>query len=477
MSASHAQWASAASLPMPGRSAVHLLSLGAVWLAMALSAIVLFEPAPIDAVLMGLIVLLPAVGLARFDRITGLYIATWLIICAGGFYSAISAVDLRQANTHIGITLYLALASAVLAAFVRTNPARHVRVIESGLLFAGAVASITALIGIFQLLPGAGIFVLYERATGTFKDPNVMSAFMVVPIMIAMQRVAEPGVSRLGYAALMLAMILALILSLSRGAYLSLFVAVIVFLYLRFISARAVADRLQLILFVAGGIVAAVLIGIAALSFDRIGDLMATRLSAQAYDTGEQGRFAGQEIALNVIAEHPFGIGPIQFSPTFHGENPHQVYLSMFLNSGWIGGFVFILLCLATLFFGLRHTLRSTPVQNSLIVFTSIWVGLLAESFIIDSDHWRHLFIVLAMIWGIVASGLYQRGTQAVPKPVTPSPSRRRASLAATMRLPQPAPGWLTPSLNGGATASASSQAPFRQRVRASLRPGIDKAA
>jgi O-antigen ligase len=434
-----------AGLALGRESFVHALSLKLVWLTMALAAIVLFEPAPIDAMLMGLMILLPAIGLAQFDKITGFYCATWLIICAGGFISAIWAIDLRQANTHIGITLYLSMASVVLAAFVRTDPLRHIRIIEAGLIFAGAVASITALIGIFNLVPGAGLFVLYDRATGTFKDPNVMSAFMVVPITIALQRVTEPGLlRRISYGALMLVMTLALIMSLSRGAYFSLLVSVLSFFYLRFISARAVADRLNLLLLVAAGIAVAVLIGMAALSFDRFGDLMASRLGAQAYDTGEQGRFAGQRIALTVIAEHPFGIGPLQFEPQFHAEVPHQVYLSMFLHSGWIGGFAFLLLCLATLFFGFRHTLRSTPVQSSLIVFVGCWCGLVAESFIIDSDHWRHLFIVLAVIWGIIASAQYQRPlmNQSMatmpPQPDFPSAGMRRQR--ASIRQPTPLP-------------------------------------
>jgi hypothetical protein len=159
----------------------------------------------------------------------------------------------------------------------------------------------------------------------------------------------------------------------------------------------------------------------------------------------------------------------LQFAPHYHGENPHEVYLSMFLHSGWIGGFAFILLCLATLFFGFRHTLRQTNVQASLIVFTGCWCGLIFESFIIDSEHWRHLFVVLAVIWGIVASPLYQRRATLAPAPTAPPPGkpRRRASLAELS---------LWGSELGSRSAAVASNAlsdtvvTYPKRVRASLR-------
>jgi O-Antigen ligase len=401
-------------VPSRAPSAVHRLSLMAVWLTMALSAVVLVEPAPVDAGLIGLIILLPAVGLAQFDRVTGLYLAAWLLICAGGYISCIFAIDEPLATKHNNLTLYLSLSSAVLAAFIRTDPARHLRVIENGMMVAGLIAASTALIGIFHLVPGWEVFVRFDRATGTFKDPNVLGAFLAVPAMIALNRVASrqsaasvPG--RLWYLIVLLITGLALLLSLSRGAVINLGVAVMVYFYLRFIAARATAERLHLVLFVAAGVTAALFIGVAALSFGPIGDLMASRLGAQSYDTGEQGRFAGQRIAMDVISANPLGIGPINFSPQYHIEAPHEVYLSMFLNCGWLGGFVWLLLCAATLFFGCRHALRPTPVQDQLFLYVGCWAGLVVEGFIIDSDHWRHLFFVLAAIWGIVASGQYQR--------------------------------------------------------------------
>ena len=52
----------------PRAQGLHRMSLVLVWLAMALSGIVFAEPAPVDLILIALIVVLPAAGLATFNR-------------------------------------------------------------------------------------------------------------------------------------------------------------------------------------------------------------------------------------------------------------------------------------------------------------------------------------------------------------------------------------------------------------------------
>jgi len=44
-------------------------------------------------------------------------------------------------------------------------------------------------------------------------------------------------------------------------------------------------------------------------------------------------------------------------------------------------------------------------------------VGEILEGFVIDTDHWRHFFLLLGMIWGLAAATFnYNRGLQ-VPAP------------------------------------------------------------
>ncbi len=88
--------------------------------------------------------------------------------------------------THVSITLYLALSSVVMAAFVAHNPDANVRLIMSAYMVAALVAASAALIGYFDLVPGLyDIFTEFGRARGTFKDPNVLGAFLVPALLYA----------------------------------------------------------------------------------------------------------------------------------------------------------------------------------------------------------------------------------------------------------------------------------------------------
>jgi hypothetical protein len=41
----------------------------------------------------------------------------------------------------------------------------------------------------------------------------------------------------------------------------------------------------------------------------------------------------------------------------------------------------------------------------------------MAEGFIIDTDHWRHFFLILGIIWGLAAAGHTAQRTNAVSPP------------------------------------------------------------
>ena len=45
------------------------------------------------------------------------------------------------------------------------------------------------------------------------------------------------------------------------------------------------------------------------------------------------------------------------------------------------------------------------------------------ESFIIDSDHWRHFFLILGMIWGMSAANIRRHRQRAVGAAAYPAAS------------------------------------------------------
>ena len=51
-----------------------------------------------------------------------------------------------------------------------------------GYVAARSIASLVAIAGYFHLFGGVSdMFLLYDRARGTFNDPNVLGAFLVLP--------------------------------------------------------------------------------------------------------------------------------------------------------------------------------------------------------------------------------------------------------------------------------------------------------
>ena len=132
----------------------------------------------------------------------------------------------------------------------------------------------------------------------------------------------------------------------------------------------------------------------------------------QSYDVGTGGRFQLQELAVGTLLDQPFGLGPFEFARIF-GLQQHNVYLQAFLVYGWVGGAAYIAMVVTTLAIGLRASFLRTPWQPYLIASYGMFVGEVAESFIIDSDHWRHYFVLIGLCWGLAALEPMRRGASA----------------------------------------------------------------
>ena len=164
------------------------------------------------------------------------------------------------------------------------------------------------------------------------------------------------------------------------------------------------------ILLIAGiAIVGTALLVAALMSVDTVRDLFLERAKAiQPYDIGPGGRFWEQKLALGVILDHPNGMGPFEFSRVF-GMQQHDVYMQGFLVYGWLGGAAYLTLVAVTLGIGLAVVRVPTPWQNYLIVAYATFVGEAVEGFIVDTDHWRHFFLLLGLIWGLAVATINLR--------------------------------------------------------------------
>ena len=412
------------------KSAAHRLALALVWLTVALSSIVFNEPAPVDALTIGLMILLPIVGLVDGKPIlwTGFAVAFAMTAC--GILSAALARDADLATSHMTVTLYLIGAWFLFAAFVAKRPEAHTQLILNAYLVAGVIAALCGIAGYLNLFPGAfDLFTRYDRASGPFKDPNVYGPFMVTPLLTALHLWLSRPLSR-GIVPLLTAGLLTvgILFSFSRGAWAATAIGVGLYGYLYMLNADRNWSRVKLVALVAGGALVLGLILIAALQSDAVASLLEQRAALmQPYDEGPDGRFGGQMKAIGLLIENPLGLGAQIFPHFYHHEEVHNVYLSMFLNAGWIGGLLYLMICGATLLIGFRHALNKTKTTPLFLIAFSALAGNICEGVLIDSDHWRHFYLLMALVWGMMAASEREtRKARIIADCVLPAPQRVR---------------------------------------------------
>jgi hypothetical protein len=175
-------------------------------------------------------------------------------------------------------------------------------------------------------------------------------------------------------------------------------------LFLMFATAPTQARRGRIIALTVAAVVFSILILAILLSFSSIGDLLKERASFnQSYDVGRFGRFGRHVLGAAMALDLPFGIGPLQFS-TFFPEDTHNSFLNAFMSGGWLSGVFYPALIFTSVAFGVRNLFYRTPWRQNYFVLLSAFIATVAESFVIDSDHWRHFFLMLGAVWGVTVA-------------------------------------------------------------------------
>ena len=367
-----------------------------------LSSIAFIEPSPHDALMFVLLAMCVAARVSFDRKLVPLLvlIIVWLI---GGFLSLIQVGDQENTIQYAGTSVYLGIAGIMFAClFCDGNPTRLL-IVRRAYLLAALIATVAGYLGFFHLIPNYQIFLDNDRVSATFKDPNVYGPFLVFPLLLLIVGFVTRGIRLVGLI-VMAALLGGLFLSFSRGAWMHFAVSATVAVALLFAVTPDPRMRSRIVLFAVGAAVAAVLLVLALTSIDSVRDVFIERAKAiQPYDVGPGGRFWYQQLALSQILDHPNGLGPFEFSRIFGGQQ-HDVYMQGFLVYGWLGGAAYLTLVVVTLAIGIRAALIATPWQYYLIAAYAAFVGEACEGFVVDTDHWRHFFLLLGMIWGLTAA-------------------------------------------------------------------------
>ncbi|MGL4441148.1 MAG: O-antigen ligase family protein [Bosea sp. (in: a-proteobacteria)] len=373
-----------------------------LWLFVFCGCFALIEPSPYEVMFLVTVFIFLITGLRINAKIIPL-MALLLIFNIGGIFSLIPFMDEPASVRFIAVGIYLMFTSFLFAALMSDDAEARLNTMRRGLIASAWLAATAGIIGYFNVGGLGQYLTLYGRASGTFKDPNVYGPYLVLPIIFVIQAVLLKRMSLIGGIILMSIPIFGIFLSFSRGAWGNLIGATLILFALTFITASTKAQRGRVIGFSLLIVMAAVVGLLVALSFEGIREVFNERASLnQSYDLGVQGRFGNQLRSIAMLLDMPNGMGPLRFRWYFP-EDPHNTYINAFASYGWLGGFAYIALVVATMIAGWTTVLRRSAMQPYAIAIWSVLFITLLQGFQIDIDHWRHVYMLLGLIWGLRA--------------------------------------------------------------------------
>jgi hypothetical protein len=414
---SYAATAGNSLAPVAAAPGVLALQRALVWLVGASVAIVFIEPSPYELATLAATVVFLATGLRM--RLVFLPLLLLLFLVNTGYtIAAVAVFDRPNVPNWILTSWYMAVTVVLFAMVISEDTAARLDMLRRGLIVGALIASLAGIAGYFNLVPGGrDLLTLYDRARGTFKDPNVLGAFLVLPALFTLQNVVSERFGKALRSSIVFGIIsLAILLSFSRAAWGQLVVTAGLMLVMMVLTSRSQAQRSRIIVMALVAVVMAAALVAVLLSFDSIAQLFKQRASFdQSYDTGRFGRFGRHVLGAEMALGLPFGIGPLQFN-RFFPEDTHNSYLNAFMSGGWLSGVCYPALVFATVWTGFRYVFVRVPWQPTYLAIFAAFVGTVGESFIIDTDHWRHFWMMLGVMWGMfVAAERWKAGS--VPRP------------------------------------------------------------
>jgi O-antigen ligase len=390
-----------------------------VALAVGSSFYVVAEPAPTDVVFTVLLVIMLLIARSiRFPIDLNPVLTIGLFAFVGGsVLSLLPSQDYGVAVFYLAVTLYLVVTWYLVVTLLVSYGGPMAELILRAFVAAAVLAALVGVVSHFStvvqdtigLRPTFG----EERTKSTFKDPNVYSPFLCAALLVVINDIVTRHRLTLVTVTLLCLFSVEILAAFSRGGYANLAVALFTyFVLLWLLRRRTWLVRFMVLVGLVMVLVVPVTFGF--LQFTDLDEFLLRRLRLQAYD---EKRFATQTLALLAFAEAPLGVGPGQ-SRLLLLQSPHNLYLRVAIENGVIALLGFCLFLATVLWISLRGALRRGRFQEIYICSTAILAGALVNSIVIDSLHWRHLFLFLALPVGLAH---YERG-------------RDRAAEAATGR-------------------------------------------
>ncbi|BCB05664.1 O-antigen ligase family protein [Bacillus sp. KH172YL63] len=361
-----------------------------LFITIAVSSIVLVEPSPYDLLMMVLIFL----TLKKLIPFSLAFPAPMLLLVAFilcNLFSLFFAKDPVHGLNYSVITFYLVVTWVCIGSVSYLYSEKAIETIFNGYVIAAIAAALIGIGSFFNLFPFSDVFMWSGRIKSLFKDPNVFGPFLIPAALFLLLKI-ESGAGR--RKALMffgfIVLVLAVSLSFSRAAWGHLVIAL--FVYFHFFRGNLNKRIGVLILLLVSFI--PILFFVTASS--DLMELFQERFGYQEYDNT---RFDKQRESLEAAITYPWGVGSGQSEMLFN-HSTHSLYVRILTENGVIG----IISFLAFVGLSISQCFKQISClqgmkQGLFVVILASIIGLLFNSFFIDTLHWRHFWLLLALPW------------------------------------------------------------------------------
>jgi hypothetical protein len=375
----------------------------AVLVTVCLEIIVFFEPAPVDAAI-GLCLLFGLMAhKLDFRNISAPAVLSLTVFAVANIASLYDPLDMDWAVRYLFITLYLVASWFFFTGVASRYGFEFSQRVIRWYSIAGLISAFLGVGAYFGLLPFRDILLLNGRARGLFKDCNVYGPYFVPMVIFGLTKLTDaamPVARRVESGLYVAAGAVGMLVCFSRACWMNFAVALVIYLGGQLLWLTPPPERARRI---RKGVIAAAICApllLLVLNTPAVSKMMAIRVSGNGLQSYDRVRFATHDLALATAEERPFGIGPGQSEQQF-GYATHSMYLRVLSENGFLGlAAILVFVAITGLrALGLARQAQSPLVREFNLVLFACIVGHLVNSDVIDTVHWRHIWLIYGLAW------------------------------------------------------------------------------
>ncbi|MBM7560336.1 O-antigen ligase family protein [Marinitoga litoralis] len=226
------------------------------------------------------------------------------------------------------------------------------------------------------------------RLVGFFKDPNVLGPFLIIPALYLFEEFYKSKKGWIKKIIILFFLSLGILLSFSRAAWLNYFIGVFIIIFAYALKNKTLYNWKTLL---ALSLLLVVIISLFTIDMEIMGisfkSIFKSRLGIKSYDMN---RFKSQAASLNMLKMNLLsGIGPGNYEEITN-YSAHNTFLRYLGERGLLG--------IITLYIFLIYIfLKAYQIKDNIFLLASL-TGLMINSYIVDTLHWRHMWILFVLI-------------------------------------------------------------------------------